>query len=310
VVVALAVTAGCNGDDEPREEERREEAAESPGPEWPGYELVRTLGEGGGAAGQLHMPMGVDVDSEGRVWIADTGNARVLVLGPDAAVVARIPRGDDGPELARPMDVTVVPDGTAWIADFATDRLLHVSLEGDVLGRESLPEGSAPAGACVLPDGRIAVAAFEGHRVHVLGPDGRRTSFGGEGGDSGALRYPTDVAALADGSLLVSDAYNHRIQRRAPGGEVGQSWPTPEGEPLRVPASAVVDGDVIHVADSERRRVVALDRGTGARLGEWNVEGEGRGGSHTPAHIVSHGGRIFVADPDNDRIVVLEPAGS
>ncbi|MEM9704372.1 MAG: NHL repeat-containing protein, partial [Planctomycetota bacterium] len=39
-------------------------------------------GEGTGAVGRLLTPWGLDVDADGRVWVADTGNRRLLTLIP------------------------------------------------------------------------------------------------------------------------------------------------------------------------------------------------------------------------------------
>src|SRR3954452_2246598 len=47
-------------------------------------------------------------------------------------------------------------------------------------------------------------------------------AFGGDGGPAGsaALRAPTAVAWLADGSALVADYANHRIRRISPSGQI------------------------------------------------------------------------------------------
>ena len=46
--------------------------------------------------------------------------------------------------------------------------------------------------------------------------------FGGDGGPatSAALRQPTAVAWLADGSVLMADYANHRIRRISPSGQI------------------------------------------------------------------------------------------
>ena len=53
--------------------------------------MVRTIGGPGSGAGQLNGPLGVAVDGDGNVLVADHGNRRIVVfLGPREAARAEV----------------------------------------------------------------------------------------------------------------------------------------------------------------------------------------------------------------------------
>jgi len=48
-------------------------------------QFVARFGEAGQGKGQFHGPSSVAADSEGYIYVADWGNERVQVLGPDGS---------------------------------------------------------------------------------------------------------------------------------------------------------------------------------------------------------------------------------
>lgn len=68
------------------------------------------------------------------------------------------------------------------------------------------------------------------------------------------LQHPLGVTALPDGSVAVSDTYNHALRRYDPAtGEV-----TTLATDLREPSDAVLVGDGIVVVESARHRLTRL----------------------------------------------------
>ncbi|RYC18733.1 hypothetical protein EUU22_04285, partial [Ciceribacter ferrooxidans] len=68
------------------------------------------LGQIGQDAGTFR-PRGIGVDPAGRVYIADTGHARVLLLSSDGNILQTI-GGDGAPILNQPTDVAISVDGS------------------------------------------------------------------------------------------------------------------------------------------------------------------------------------------------------
>ncbi len=99
----------------------------------PGYS-----GDGGPAtAARLNYPSAVAVDSQGRVWIADTNNHRVRMIAQDGVIETVAGdgnpgySGDGGPaESARlryPSGIAVTGDGTVYIADLDNRRIRRLT---------------------------------------------------------------------------------------------------------------------------------------------------------------------------------------
>lgn len=96
------------------------------------------------------------------------------------------------------------------------------------------PAGQAlldgPEGTAIAADGAVLIADTRNNRVRRIAPNGIITTisggaapgFSGDGGPaiSAELSAPSDVAVLADGSILISDTGNDRIRRIAPNGVV------------------------------------------------------------------------------------------
>lgn len=122
----------------------------------------------------IQLPRDVAVGPDGRVYLLDSGNHRILVAdGPD----------DDSWEVWRenrdwgnPYGLDVADDGTVYIADTDHSRILRVHASGpeESIGRYGTGNGQFrhPRDVAVARDGRLFVADTYNHRVVVLNADG------------------------------------------------------------------------------------------------------------------------------------------
>jgi tripartite motif-containing protein 71 len=165
--------------------------------------------------------------------------------------------------------------------------------------------------------GNVFVANRESHEIEVFAPNGDYvTRWGTRGTTDGKLTFPQGVAFdPTDGSLLVADSGNDRIQRFdiLPSGE-GQ-WVatygghgTAPGE-FDVPTGIAVGADgTIWVADTRNYRIERRDPG-----GAWTVFTQAAGDTTTfksPWGVsVGPDGSIWVADTGRSRIVKMSAAG-
>ncbi|MPY61676.1 redoxin domain-containing protein [Streptomyces spongiae] len=169
---------------------------------------------------------------EGRVWIAMAGVHQLWTYDPAQGTVA-VAAGTTneglvdgpGPEawFAQPSGLAVAADGERlWLADSETSALRWVDREGAV-------------------HTAVGTGLFDfGHRDGV--------------GEQALFQHPLGVTALPDGSVAVSDTYNHALRRYAPAtGEV-----TTLATDLREPSDAVLVGDDIVVVESARHRLTRL----------------------------------------------------
>ncbi|MGW2565650.1 NHL domain-containing thioredoxin family protein [Streptomyces sp. NPDC001537] len=166
----------------------------------------------------------------GRVWIAMAGVHQLWAYDPSDRTVA-VAAGTTneglvdgpGPEawFAQPSGLAATAD-RLWVADSETSALRWVDLDGTV---------------------RTAVGTGLFDFGHRDGPAGQAL-----------FQHPLGVTALPDGSVAVSDSYNHALRRYDPStGEV-----TTLATDLREPSDAVLVGEDIVVVESARHRLTRL----------------------------------------------------
>ncbi|WP_030543597.1 NHL domain-containing thioredoxin family protein [Streptomyces albus] len=154
----------------------------------------------------------------------------------------------DGPAaeawFAQPSGLAAAGD-RLWIADSETSALRWIErAEADERSEpdeQPEPAGPGAAGGEFVVRTAVGTGLFDfGHRD---GPAGQAL-----------LQHPLGVTALPDGSVAVSDTYNHALRRYDPAtGEV-----TTLATDLREPSDAVLDGDAIVVVESARHRLTRL----------------------------------------------------
>ena len=200
----------------------------------------------------------------------DPYRARVAELQPDRVI------GGPGSEPGRfntPHGIAVAPDGTIYVADAANHRIQHLTENGEVLhvwGSLS-PSADAPAGT---------------------------------------FNEPWSVAVAPDGSVIVADTWNHRIQKFTADGQFLASWgyfgqaEAPEG--FWGPRDVKVDAEGrVYVTDTGNKRIVIFD-GDGNFITEFGGQGFEPGQFDEPMGITLHAaGNVYVADTWNQRLQVF-----
>jgi sugar lactone lactonase YvrE len=281
----------------------------------PGY-----AGDGGPAdQAQLEYVAGVTLDDAGNVYIIECGGNVVRRVTADGTIstVAGVGgrgagqggySGDGGPateaELACPSDAAIDPSGQLHITDRENSVVRRADASGmieTIAGGGSIDTATASANhqgpatdARFAPEspvqvvidaaGNLYLADEPAHRVWRVDPSGTITSFAGTGqpgfsGDGGPaaeaqLNGPYGLAVDAQDNLYIGDYENGRIRRVGP------------------------DGIITTVA------------------GNGEVGTAGDGGPATDAQLqspyglaVDEEGALYIADQENARIRVVDPAG-
>jgi PKD repeat protein len=239
-------------------------------------------GDGGQAtSAQLDGPVGVGVDAQGSVYIADQGNQRIRKLsGGIITTVAGTGTagflGDGGQatsaQLNSPFGVAVDGQGNLYIADASNHRVRKVSggiittvagtgtsgYSGDG-GQATSAQISEPVGVAVDGQGNLYIADYDNQRIRKVSGGiittvaGTGTlGFSGDGGQaaSAQLYYPHGVAVDGQGSVYLGDSFNHRVRKienKLPTASINAS-PSSGQAPLTVnfdgSASADPDGQI------------------------------------------------------------------
>jgi sugar lactone lactonase YvrE/alkyl hydroperoxide reductase subunit AhpC len=250
----------------------------------------RGLDDGGPETARFSEPQGLAVLPDGRVAVADTVNHAIRALDLTTGLTSTLAgtgrqwwqgTPTSGParevDLSSPWDIAWFGD-RLWIAMAGVHQLWTYDPESATVRvaagttNEGLVDGPAaeawfaqPSGLAVSADGeRLWVADSETSALRWVDRDEQvRTAvgtglfdFGHRDGPAGQalLQHPLGVTALPDGSVAISDTYNHALRRYDPAsGEV-----TTLATDVREPSDAVlVDGDLV-VVESARHRLTRL----------------------------------------------------
>jgi uncharacterized protein (TIGR03437 family) len=293
----------------------------------PGYS-----GDGGAAASaQLSGPLGVAVDANGNLYVADTGNNVVRKISANGTILTVAGNGvasysTDGVQatitsLNGPEGVAVDSSGNLYIADTVNDRVRMVS----------------PAGVIST----VAGTGFSAVYGSIWDNTGVSTTTGDGGpATSAAIVLPTDVALDPSGILYIADYGNGRI-RQVVKGTINTLAGTADGLPLEIGQLAASEaltgptGLAVNAAGIIYFAEGSIGTGSGLAPGDfrvWEVNAagllvvaagnglesySGDGGAaavaqlNTPAGVaLDSRGNLFVADTLNHRVRKITPAGA
>ena len=292
------------------------------------YEVVRVWGSPGDGAGELRSPLGVAVDSQGFVYVADTSNHRIVKFTATGESIAEWGHfspsdhddWDDG--FDTPFGIAVDLRGNTYIADCKNARIQHWTSDGVFVrswGRAGRHRGpfSPPAGVAVDLAGNVFVSDGGNGLIQVFdGATSRcQATWGGwsdalaDGSFSRRVGY-RGIAVDADGNVYAADPGNHRVQKFTQYGRFSTAWGTLGHQPgqFHTPLGVAVDADRhVYVVDSQNNRVQKFTA-DGGFLTEWGRHGTSHGEFNDPVGIaVADMGLVHVTDSNNHRIQVFAP---
>ncbi len=186
--------------------------------------------------------------------------------------------------------------------------------KGTIVGPPSEPF-SMPSDAAVGLDGSLYVLDGVHHRVVVFDGTGQfKFQFGDRGSDAGQLFRPLGIATAPDGKVYVADSGNHRFQVFAPDGKLLSAIPLPvhAGGVPPDPTDVVVDTarSRLYVVDNDNHRLGVYNLSSSSFEQSWGSPGQGRRQFRFPFLIdISSEGYVFVVEPINTRVQVLNPDG-
>jgi large repetitive protein len=234
----------------------------------------------------LYGPQGVVVEGSGNVFIADTGNNRVVEVPVGGGAEFEVGSGLNGP-----IQVSLNSFNDLFIADLGTDQVLE-----EVGGFQfSLGSGlSSPRGVVMDSFGNLYIADSGNNRVLEI-PAGSSTEHTVGSGFS----FPGGLAVDPAGDLFVTDIGNYRVVEIPAGGGSQITLPIPE---LRLPSAVALDADGdVYVVDGALEAVFELFAGTST------VTTLPIPGLSLPSGLtLDTAGDVYVADSDNNRIVELQ----
>ena len=259
---------------------------------------------------QLNMPADVVADASGRVFIADTNNARVALVD-QAGTLSTFAAGPIQAPAGMALDVA----GNLIVADRGAATVWRVDPAGQptaLIGGPAAAQGALadPADVAVGPDGAVYVTDFGARRVFRMSPDGALTTIAGDGGDrlqgvngpavAASLPTPQAVEVDANGNVYVADQIAFQVYVIGAGGllqpiagNAGEGFSGDSGPALaamlnRPVGLALGANGAIYIADSQNSRVRRLTPASiSINQGGVISAASFAGGAVAPAQIVS-----------------------
>ncbi len=215
--------------------------------------LARTHGSRDGfqTAARFWGPFGVADDTNGNIYVADTGNNTLRKVDAEGHVttfagVAGKPGAKDGVASAagfrNPWGLALGPRGNLFVADGSNHAIRRINSLGEVHTLAGQPgisgsldgfgdnaEFNNPSAVAVDVIGNVYVADSGNHTIRKISPSRVVTTLAGRAGHAGyadgvgdAARFwnPQGIAVDAAGTIYVADTGNNVIRKITPTGRV------------------------------------------------------------------------------------------
>lgn len=217
-------------------------------------------------AERLNQPVGLRSTPDDRLWIADSGNGRVLLVRPDGTPERQIAIPPvAGGHPVDPTDVAPMSDGSAiWIADNENHRLVRFDLKSETwqtVGRLGVALGrfEYPFAVALTPGGDVVVTDVINGRAQLFNPRGEpQQNIGRYGVEPGEFHRPGGLAVDAAGRIWIADSVLGVVQVFRADGNLIDVLRDPAGAPLRLEAPLGLAFDragALYIVESRAHRV-------------------------------------------------------
>jgi len=204
--------------------------------------------EGPALDAAMNDPIGIAVDGDGRMWIADELNGRVRRVNLDGSIETVAGGGTVKPasakdgtpatklRLSHPSYIAIDGSGNVYFSDFVENVVMRIDASGAAAriagtgtagsggdgGPATEAELNFPTGLALDGGGNLFISDAENHEIRMVDADGIITTVAGTGeagysGDGGPavdaqLQAPAGLAFDPSGRLVIADQGNNLVR--------------------------------------------------------------------------------------------------
>jgi DNA-binding beta-propeller fold protein YncE len=195
--------------------------------------------DGAAAEAMFDAPIGVAIDEQGNLFVADTYNDRIRKIAKDGQVttiagssIAGYKDGQTSEALFdTPCGIAVDKQGNLFVADTGNNAIRKIAAAGEVITIASNNENdqsretrlSEPAGVTLTHDGFLFVTNQNNGRIQFITPEGEvkifaggRSGFADGLGEEARFNGASGIALDKEGNLYVTDSNNYLIRKIIP----------------------------------------------------------------------------------------------
>lgn len=239
------------------------------------FKLLGTTGNSTTSAtnGLYNTPRGLDLDSGGNIFVADSGNYRIQKLNSTGAYITKVgSNGTANLQFKTPYDVAVDSLGYVYVADWGNHRIQKISND------------------------------LTTHIWTIGGPT--------SGSADGQFKYPSGIAIDSNDNVYVADSQNYRIQKFDKDGNFlgkwGQYGLSNQEFSYYVHSITVDSNDNVWALVQTTRRIYTFNSSGQFISSRTLTAADGISALNSPEGIdIDSSGNIYIADGNNTRVIKL-----
>ena len=265
----------------------------------------------------------VQVDSSGNVYIADSGNYRVMKWEPGSSEGTAVVFAPDTSSsfIGANISIHVDSSGNIYVAEMFNHRVtkwVQGASEGVIVAGgngsgSSYNQLNRPFGVFVDSNENVYVSDGHNHRVMKWEPGASEGILVAGGNNAGSnlnqLKYPHKLNVHSSGDIYIADESNHRIVKWSPGATEGVivAGGNPSGDQndlsrVKLPRGLyVTDQREIYIAETLNNRITLWKEGD--KKGRLISSGKENSPFNAPTGVfVDNLNNIYVAEDQNARV--------